>query len=71
MCEKPIGLNAREALALSKLAKEAEAKAVVCMTAFTYRFSPAIRFLKQLIDEGKLGTIRHFRSQRYDISISI
>eukprot|EP01123_Difflugia_compressa_P004137 TRINITY_DN15490_c0_g1_i1.p1 TRINITY_DN15490_c0_g1~~TRINITY_DN15490_c0_g1_i1.p1 ORF type:complete len:401 (-),score=67.61 TRINITY_DN15490_c0_g1_i1:117-1319(-) len=62
LLEKPIGLNESEALIL---AEEAEKVGIVHMTAFTYRFSPALKYLKQLISEGKLGTIRHFRSQRF------
>lgn len=61
MCEKPLGLNADEA---KKLASHAEGSGVVHMTAFTYRFAPSMKFLKKMIDEGKLGEIRHFRSQR-------
>jgi len=62
MLEKPIGLNEKEAILL---ATEAEAAGIVHMTAFTYRFAPAVRYLKKLISEGKLGDIRHFRSQRF------
>ena len=38
---------------------------VVHMTAFTYRFAPSMRYLKQLLVSGSLGTPRHFRSQRF------
>eukprot|EP01124_Arcella_intermedia_P003362 TRINITY_DN11842_c0_g1_i3.p1 TRINITY_DN11842_c0_g1~~TRINITY_DN11842_c0_g1_i3.p1 ORF type:complete len:281 (-),score=59.84 TRINITY_DN11842_c0_g1_i3:156-998(-) len=62
MLEKPIGLNEAEAI---QLATEAEEAKVIHMTAFTYRFAPAMRYLKQIIQEGKLGEIRHFRSQRF------
>jgi predicted dehydrogenase len=62
MLEKPIGLNEKEAIIL---ATEAEAAGIVHMTAFTYRFAPALRYLKKLISDGTLGTIRHFRSQRF------
>jgi len=62
MLEKPIGLNEKEAV---KLANDAEAAGIVHMTAFTYRFVPSMRFLKKLVSDGKLGDIRHFRSQRF------
>ncbi len=62
LCEKPLALNLDEAIQMARAAHEAD----VChMTAFTYRFVPAMRFLKHLIDSGELGTIRHFRSQRF------
>jgi predicted dehydrogenase len=35
------------------------------MTAFTYRFAPAMRYLKHLVASGALGQPRHFRSQRF------
>jgi predicted dehydrogenase len=35
------------------------------MTAFTYRFVPAMRYLKHLVSSGALGEIRHFRAQRF------
>jgi predicted dehydrogenase len=34
------------------------------MTAFTYRFVPAMRYLRHLIDQGDLGEPRHYRSCR-------
>jgi predicted dehydrogenase len=62
MLEKPIGLNEKEAI---QLATEAENAGITHMTAFTYRFAPAIRYIRKLISDGKLGEIRHFRSQRF------
>ncbi len=38
---------------------------VVHMTAFTYRFAPAMLYLKHLLKSGALGEPRHFRSQRF------
>jgi predicted dehydrogenase len=35
------------------------------MTAFTYRFAPAMRYLSHLVKTGALGEPRHFRSQRF------
>jgi predicted dehydrogenase len=62
MCEKPLGLNAGEVRAMYAAARDA---GVVHMTAFTYRFAPAMRYLKELVSSGGLGTPRHFRSQRF------
>ncbi len=62
MCEKPLGLRADEVRAVYHAARAAE---VVHMTAFTYRFAPAMRYLKDLLDCGQLGVPRHFRSQRF------
>jgi len=62
MCEKPLGLNAGE---VGEMLSAAEAAGVVHMTAFTYRFAPAMRYLKHLVERGALGEPRHFRSQRF------
>ena len=53
MCEKPLGLNAGE---VDDMLHAAEAAGVVHMTAFTYRFAPAMRYLKHLVERGELGT---------------
>jgi predicted dehydrogenase len=62
MCEKPLGLSAVEVREMYQAARDA---AVVHMTAFTYRFAPAMRYLRYLVKSGALGTPRHFRSQRF------
>ncbi|HLJ10922.1 MAG TPA: Gfo/Idh/MocA family oxidoreductase [Planctomycetaceae bacterium] len=62
MCEKPLGLSAAEATRMYATARE---KGLRHMTAFTYRFAPAMRYLRHLVASGKLGVPRHFRSQRF------
>lgn len=62
LCEKPLGLTAAEAREMYEAARDA---GVVHMTAFTYRFAPAMRYLKHLVKGGSLGEPRHFRSQRF------
>jgi len=62
MCEKPLAVNAEDSVEMYRAARD---KGVKHMTAFTYRFAPSMRFLKHLIDAGELGTLRHFRSQRF------
>ncbi|MBX9790298.1 MAG: Gfo/Idh/MocA family oxidoreductase [Pirellulales bacterium] len=62
MCEKPLGLSAAEVREMYHVARDAR---LVHMTAFTYRFAPAMRYLKHLVSAGKLGEPRHFRSQRF------
>jgi predicted dehydrogenase len=61
-CEKPLSMNAAEARAMLDAAQEA---GVRHMVAFNYRRVPAICLAKQLIDEGKIGTIRHFNAVYY------
>ena len=62
MCEKPLGVSADEARQMYGAARDA---GIVHMTAFTYRFAPSMRYLRQLLHGGELGQPRHFRSQRF------
>ena len=61
LCEKPLALNHEDALAM---ADAAETAGVRHMTAFTYRFVPAMRYLAHLIAQGDLGQPYHYRSCR-------
>ena len=59
LCEKPLARNADE----SQMMLEAVQKAgVKNMVAFNYRFVPAIRQIRKLVDSGLLGKIYHFRA---------
>ena len=57
-CEKPLALTLKDA---REMLKAAEVNKVKHQIGFNYRFAPAIQLAKKLIDEGKLGTIFHFR----------
>ncbi|MEA3334992.1 MAG: Gfo/Idh/MocA family oxidoreductase [Chloroflexota bacterium] len=59
LCEKPLARTADEARAMLDAVEKAGVKH---MTAFNYRFVPAIRLIRNLIDQGKLGRIYHFRA---------
>jgi predicted dehydrogenase len=58
LCEKPLGLTYADAHALRTAAASA---GIVHMVAFTFRFVPALRYLKRLVAEGHFGEIRHWR----------
>ena len=62
MCEKPIAMNLAEAKQMLAAAQTAK---VVHMTAFTYRFVPAMRYMAHLIKSGSIGQPYHFRAQRF------
>lgn len=59
LCEKPLARTAKEAAAMLEAVTKAGVKHAV---AFNYRFVPAIRQAKELIDSGQLGQIYHFRA---------
>jgi predicted dehydrogenase len=60
LCEKPLGRTAEEARAMRDAAVRAGVKHQV---AFNYRFVPAIRQARELIEGGALGQIYHFRAR--------
>src|SRR5438270_9137200 len=62
LCEKPLALNFPAA---REMYEAAEAARVRHMTAFTYRFVPAMRYTKYLVDSGAVGEPYHFRAQRF------
>ena len=66
LCEKPLGRNADESFAVWQRVEKARVKH---MCAFNYRFVPAVRLAKQIIDAGDLGEIRHFRGSYLQESI--
>jgi predicted dehydrogenase len=58
ICEKPLGRDAAESYETwQRVAKTG----VKHMCAFNYRFVPAIRLARQMIESGELGEIQHFR----------
>ncbi len=59
LCEKPLGRTAEES---KKMLEEVEKADVKHMVAFNYRFVPAVRLVRDLIDQGALGQIYHFRA---------
>jgi predicted dehydrogenase len=61
LCEKPLALNYADAKAMADAADQA---GVRHMTAFTYRFVPAMRYLHHLVGKGELGQPYHYRSCR-------
>jgi predicted dehydrogenase len=58
VCEKPLGRTADESF---EIWQRVAATGVKHMCAFNYRFVPAIRLARELIDAGEIGEIRHFR----------
>jgi predicted dehydrogenase len=61
LCEKPLGMNYPETVEIYQAAKASGRRH---MTAFTYRFVPAMTYLRHLVRQGELGEIRHARFQR-------
>ncbi len=58
-CEKPIGLNRKQAVEMFTAAEKA---GIVHYLNHNYRRCPAVALAKQLIQEGRLGRLFHWRS---------
>ncbi|UWX97085.1 Gfo/Idh/MocA family oxidoreductase [Arthrobacter zhaoxinii] len=63
LCEKPLANSVEEAGHMAAAAKAAEAKGVFAMCGFSYRRTPALTLARRLVQQGRIGTIRHIRAQ--------
>jgi len=60
LCEKPLARTAAEG---AEMVAAVERAGVANMVWYNYRRVPAVTLAKQLIDEGRLGRIYHYRAQ--------
>ncbi len=60
LCEKPLGRNSTESEAMVAAVEKA---GVANMVWYNYRRVPAVSMAKQLVDEGRLGRIFHYRAK--------
>jgi predicted dehydrogenase len=60
LCEKPLGRTAEESF---EIWQRVAATGVRHMCAFNYRFVPAVRLAREMIEAGDLGEIYHFRGR--------
>ena len=60
LCEKPLARNLEEA---RQMVDAVERAGVANMVWYNYRRVPAVTFAKQIIDEGRLGRIFHYRAK--------
>jgi len=60
VCEKPLGRDANESW---EIWQRVAATGVQHLCAFNYRFVPAVRLARELVDAGELGEVRHFRAR--------
>ncbi len=63
-CEKPVGATPDETAEIERLARRA---GVMSFVGFNYRWAPMVQYAKQLIDEGRLGRLTHFRGRFFSM----
>ena len=59
LCEKPLANNLSEAREMVEAARNAGTINMVC---FNYRRAPAVQLARRLVEDGRLGEIRHWRA---------
>ncbi|MFK0040094.1 Gfo/Idh/MocA family protein [Paenarthrobacter sp. NPDC090517] len=62
LVEKPLANTIGEAQLMTAAAAKARARGVQSMIGFNYRRVPALALARELIAEGRLGTVRHIRA---------
>ena len=60
LCEKPLSMDGPQGIAMVKAVEKAK---VPNMVWYNYRRVPAVTMAKQLIEEGRLGKIFHYRAK--------
>jgi predicted dehydrogenase len=63
LCEKPLANSVEEAERMVAAADAAAERGVRAMCGYSYRRTPALSLARELVREGRLGTIRHVRAQ--------
>jgi predicted dehydrogenase len=61
LCEKPLANTVAEAEAMAQAAHEARARGQVAMVGFNYRRTPALALARRMVEDGRLGELRHVR----------
>ncbi|WP_026539301.1 Gfo/Idh/MocA family protein [Arthrobacter sp. 9MFCol3.1] len=62
LVEKPLANTLAEAEAMAEAARVARERGAQSMIGFNYRRVPALALARELITEGRLGTVRHVRA---------
>jgi predicted dehydrogenase len=63
LCEKPLANTVAEAERMAEAANKARANGVRAMVGFTYRRVPAVALARRLVEQGRIGEVRHVRAQ--------
>ncbi|AXI89757.1 Gfo/Idh/MocA family oxidoreductase [Actinospica acidiphila] len=61
LCEKPLANTVAEAEAMARAAQEARDRGQAAMVGFNYRRVPATALARRMVEEGRIGALRHVR----------
>jgi predicted dehydrogenase len=59
-CEKPVGRSPNETAVIAAAAQRA---GVLTWVGYNYRWAPVVQYARNLVRDGKLGTITHYRGR--------
>ena len=62
LCEKPLANTVAEARMMADAASRARTTGVRTMCGFNYRRVPAVSLMRDLVAQGRIGTVRHVRA---------
>jgi predicted dehydrogenase len=62
LCEKPLANTLAEAEAMRAAADDAYPRGARAMVGFNYRRVPALALARRLVEQGRIGRLRHFRA---------
>ena len=62
LCEKPLANPLAEAEAMKTAADDAGHRGARAMVGFNYRRVPALALARRLVEQGRIGSLRHFRA---------
>jgi len=63
-CEKPVGRTPQETAEIAAAACKA---GVFSFVGFSYRWAPMVQYALELINEGKLGDLTHYRGRFFEV----
>jgi predicted dehydrogenase len=62
LCEKPLANTVAEAEEMALVSRRAQELGVFSMVGFNYRRTPALALARRLVEQGRVGTLRHVRA---------
>ncbi len=63
-CEKPVGIHPADTAAMERAARTA---GVITGCGYNYRWVPLVQYTRQLIGEGRLGDLTHYRGRFFSM----
>lgn len=63
-CEKPVGIDPQATAAIERAARQA---GVITGCGYNYRWAPLVRYTRQLVADGRLGDLTHYRGRFFSM----